>query len=141
MLTPKQDAFRKAYMETGNAETAYRTIYNCSGMSPGHVLSHLLPSGKTRYGKFLIGDVEGNPGDSMVVELTGPKAGMWFDHATGQGGDILDLWAVTRGWDARSDFPRLLEDVAAWLGETPFTNCPKPTQKTPPVDELVAQPC
>lgn len=37
MLTPKQEAFRKALMETGDAETAYRAIYNCTGMSPGHV--------------------------------------------------------------------------------------------------------
>ncbi|MBF0190246.1 MAG: DUF3987 domain-containing protein [Magnetococcales bacterium] len=99
-------------------------------------LSHLLPAGKTRYGKFYVGDVDGNPGDSMVLELTGPKAGMWFDHATGQGGDIIDLWATIRGWDSRRDFSRILDDIASWLGEFPPTTRPKFDRKTPPVDEL-----
>ncbi|MBF0182387.1 MAG: hypothetical protein HQM03_20415, partial [Magnetococcales bacterium] len=100
------------------------------------VLAYLLPAGKARYGKFHIGDVNGNPGDSMVVELTGPKAGMWFDHATGQGGDILHLWGMVRGWDTRSDFPSVINDIALWLGETPIIPRPKSDRKGPPIDAL-----
>jgi len=33
-LTPKQDAFCLAYMETGNASEAYRRSYNAGGMKP-----------------------------------------------------------------------------------------------------------
>jgi DNA primase len=72
----------------------------------------------------------------MVVEVDGPKAGMWFDHATGQGGDVIDLWAITRGWDSRHDFPRILDELASWLGEISPTVQSKPDRKPPPVDEL-----
>lgn len=36
-LTPKQDAFCLAYMETGNASEAYRRSYNAGGMKPESV--------------------------------------------------------------------------------------------------------
>ena len=101
------------------------------------VLFHLLPSGKSRYGKFLIGDVEGNPGESMKVELTGDKAGVWYDHAVGHGGDILDLWAKVRGMNTHADFPRLMEDIRGWLGEPIKSfSAPSPSQKKPAMDDL-----
>ncbi|MBF0143051.1 MAG: hypothetical protein HQL59_06285 [Magnetococcales bacterium] len=233
MLTPKQESFRKALLETGDAETAYRAVYNCSGMSPSQVkqkatrelakveegkndsyqnqsgafgkngshqrqagsfdegdsyqnqpepfgkkdsyqwmdfnnaspqtqprafrdgkhdtdrlkarllerieevLFHLLPAGRVRHGKFLIGDVEGNPGESMKVELTGNKTGVWYDHATGLGGDILDLWARTRGLNSHSDFPRLLDEVREWLGGPPRSiPASPPHRREPPLDDL-----
>ncbi len=101
------------------------------------VLFHLLPAGKVRHGKFHIGDVEGNPGESMKVELTGDKAGVWYDHATGQGGDILDLWATTRGMNTNSDFPRIMEEIRGWLGEpTRPASTPSRRRREPPVDDL-----
>jgi len=33
-LTPKQEAFCQAYIETGNASEAYRSSYNASNMKP-----------------------------------------------------------------------------------------------------------
>ena len=57
------------------------------------VLLTLFPAGKKRRGKFLIGDVLGSPGDSLEIVLTGEKAGLWTDRATGDGGDIFDLIA------------------------------------------------
>ncbi|MBF0460859.1 MAG: DUF3987 domain-containing protein [Magnetococcales bacterium] len=99
------------------------------------VLSYLLPAGKVRSGKFYVGDVQGNPGDSMVVELTGPKAGMWYDHATGQGSDIINLWAAVRHLDTRRDFPKILDEIASWLGEatSPVRSQPaaKPDRHSP----------
>ncbi|MBF0629306.1 MAG: AAA family ATPase [Magnetococcales bacterium] len=100
------------------------------------VLAYLLPAGKIRYGKFYVGDVAGQSGDSMVLELIGPKAGMWFDHATGQGGDIIDLWAATRGWETKRDFSNILQEISVWLGEMPTTSRNRPNRKSPPVDEL-----
>ncbi len=101
------------------------------------VLFHLLPAGKVRHGKFHIGDVEGNPGESMKVELTGDKAGVWYDHATGQGGDILDLWAMVRGMNTTSQFPQVMEETRGWLGDpTRSVSTPSPRRREPPMDDL-----
>jgi phage terminase small subunit len=48
-LTPKQEKFVHAYLETGNASEAYRRAYDASGMKPNviHVkASELLVNGK-----------------------------------------------------------------------------------------------
>lgn len=48
-LTPKQEAFALAYVETGNASEAYRRAYNAGKMKPGVVAvkaSELLSHGK-----------------------------------------------------------------------------------------------
>ncbi|ABK43750.1 plasmid and phage DNA primase / plasmid and phage replicative helicase [Magnetococcus marinus MC-1] len=103
------------------------------------VLYHLLPAGKVRHGQFFIGDVEGNPGESMKVELTGEKAGVWYDHAAGSGGDILDLWARSRGMDTRTQFRDVMDDVRGWLGESvrlPPVSMQPTQRREPPMDEL-----
>lgn len=76
-------------------------------------LSYLLPRGVFRGDKFYIGDVQGSKGKSMVVELTGSKAGLWHDFSTGEGGDIFDLWAVVIG---KNQFIDTTKDIANWLG-------------------------
>lgn len=58
-----------------------------------HVLRQLLPDGVVRGGKFIVGNVRGEPGRSLEIELHSNKAGLWHDFATGAGGDVLDLWA------------------------------------------------
>ena len=63
------------------------------------VLGGIFPAGKTRKGVFLIGDVLGSPGNSLEIVLTGEKAGLWTDRATGQGGDVFDLIAAHKGLD------------------------------------------
>ena len=103
------------------------------------VLSHLFPAGVFRQGKFMVGDVQGNRGDSLTVELSGPKAGMWHDFATKEGGDIISLWAAATGRGSRSDFPALLEDIRHWLGEPRYELAPpqsEPAAKAGQVDEL-----
>ncbi len=75
------------------------------------VLHYLLPQGRIRAGKFHVGDIDGNPGKSMVVELDGPHAGLWKDFATGEGGDLFDLWARVRGYSAKADFPVIAAEI------------------------------
>ena len=79
-------------------------------------LEHLLPNGRIRSGKFHVGDVRGSKGDSLVVELSGAKIGMWHDFATGDGGDILSLWGAVLGLDPRTRFPEIVSSVHEWLG-------------------------
>ena len=71
------------------------------------VLAFLFPAGVFRHGKFLVGDVHGSKGESLTVELSGDKAGMWHDFATKEGGDIISLWAAATGRESRSDFPAM----------------------------------
>ncbi|NJM81269.1 MAG: DNA primase [Tabrizicola sp.] len=60
------------------------------------VCRHFLPNGHREGRYWMIGDVQGTPGRSMFVRLTGPEsgkgaAGKWTDAATGQNGDLLDI--------------------------------------------------
>jgi len=102
------------------------------------VLLYLFPQGRIRGGKFYVGDVDGNRGKSLVVELEGERRGLWKDFATDEGGDVIDLWARSRGHSARHDFPRLVDEIRQWLGLAPsIGRAPKPSDaRSAPVDEL-----
>lgn len=64
------------------------------------VARYLLgPDGKREGQELRYGDVNGTPGKSLGVHLSGDKAGIFCDFASGQSGDLLDLWAATRGCD------------------------------------------
>ncbi|GKS79106.1 hypothetical protein wHma_11130 [Wolbachia pipientis] len=82
-------------------------------------LSYLLPRGTFRGDKFYVGDLKGNQGKSMIVELTGSKAGLWHDFSTGEGGDIFDLWAAVNG---KNQFTDTIEDIAKWIGYSEKNN-------------------
>lgn len=79
------------------------------------VLGYLYPNGfadpKAR--AFYIGDKAGSPGQSLNVVLQGERAGLWHDFATGEGGDIFDLWGEARGLKSFSD---VLTDAGAFVG-------------------------
>ena len=103
------------------------------------VLQALYPKGKSKRGKFIIGDVHGAPGDSLEVALEGGKAGLWNDHATGEGGDIFDLIAAHGGLDARDDFALCLVMAAELVGHVPAPDVgqlTKPRRSEPAVDDL-----
>lgn len=86
-----------------------------------NALSYLLPNGKIYNKQFIIGNIQGDKGESLKVELQGSKLGLWQDFATKESGDIFDLWGAVKGIDTRNEFPRLMEDVKNWLGvHTPF---------------------
>lgn len=54
----------------------------------------LLPDGKIVGGNYRIGNVKGEPGDSMSVRL---EDGTWTDFESGDHGDLLDLIQVNMG--------------------------------------------
>lgn len=60
------------------------------------IASHLLPNGKKTGAEWRAGSINGETGQSLGVHLTGEKSGVWSDFATGEGGDLLDLWATAR---------------------------------------------
>lgn len=103
------------------------------------VLQALYPNGRVRRDKFHLGNIQGEKGDSLEVELSGPKAGLWTDHATGEGGDVFDLIAKQAGLDVRHDFAAVLARAADLAGHAPVPSpaAPRPRRRAEPVlDEL-----
>lgn len=74
------------------AELSQRLAADASGIA-----AYLLPQGKKAGPEWKAGSVSGEPGGSLSVRLTGTKAGVWKDFQSGDGGDLLDLWAAARG--------------------------------------------
>ncbi len=66
--------------------------------------------------KFYVGNIQGDKGKSLVVELSGSEAGLWHDFATGEGGDIIDLWAGVHRKSTRIEFPEVMTSIrsVAW---------------------------
>lgn len=60
------------------------------------VAQYLLSQGKKVGNEWRAGNIYGQSGQSLGVHLTGEKAGLWCDFATGDKGDLLDLWAKSR---------------------------------------------
>tara|TARA_R100001039_G_scaffold38834_1_gene41966 strand:- start:1458 stop:3290 length:1833 start_codon:yes stop_codon:yes gene_type:complete len=61
------------------------------------VARNLLPNGKKSSGEWKAGNVQGDAGQSLSVELSGEHAGRWKDFATGEGGDLIDLFMAVNG--------------------------------------------
>lgn len=76
------------------------------------VAEYLLPAGRKEGAEWRCGSVGGEPGKSLGVHLTGDKAGLYSDFATGQGGDLLDLWRAARG----CGLSQALTEATDWLG-------------------------
>ena len=65
---------------------------------------HLYPNGREIGGFFCIGSIEGEAGNSLKVQLRGPKQGTWADYARSRGeaggtGDMLTLLQLALGLD------------------------------------------
>ena len=94
------------------------------------VLMALFPAGKIRGNKFLIGNIQGEAGDSLEIALDGDKAGLWHDHATGEGGDVFAAIAGHQGLDTKRDFAAVLEAAARLVGRSLSRRCP-PARRCP----------
>ena len=75
------------------------------------VCRHLFPDGKRIGDTYRVGNIAGEPGSSLSVVLTGPKAGAWCDFATNDRGDLFTLWMASKGLP----FHEALMDAANWL--------------------------
>lgn len=94
------------------------------------VAEMLLPGGRKDGPEWRAGSVGGEKGQSLGVHLVGPKAGVWQDFQSGEGGDLLDLWVACKG----GALSEALDAARAWLGVTrpePYRE-PKKTFTRPP---------
>ena len=92
--------------------------YNCE-IIKSHVkrnlegyLRYLLPKGKVKGHEYAVGNVQGDKGESLRIELRGDKTGLWIDHATDESGDMITLWELVKG----VDFQTALQQIVRWLG-------------------------
>jgi twinkle protein len=76
------------------------------------VCKYLYPNGRQEGNEYRLGGTGGEPGKSMGVHLFGDKAGVWSDFATGDGGDLIDLWREAKGMKLKD----ALDDIRSWLG-------------------------
>lgn len=76
------------------------------------VAANLLPHGKRAGREWKVGGVDGDKGQSLSVCVSGAKAGTWKDFATGEGGDLLDLFAAVR----RQSLADAIKDAKRYLG-------------------------
>lgn len=94
------------------------------------VAEMLLPGGRREGSEWRAGSVGGEKGQSLGVHLTGSKAGIWQDFATGDGGDLLDLWVACKG----GALPDALDAARGWLGVSrpePYREPTKSFQRPP----------
>lgn len=100
------------------------------------VAAMLLPNGKRHGQEWKAGSVAGDAGTSLSVRIAGSKRGVWKDFATGEGGDLLDLFAARRG----CSIAEAMREAAAYMGVTldaplkpqrTFSRPPKPEGSRP----------
>lgn len=84
-----------------------------------------------------VGDVYGTPGASLSIHLSGPDAGLWKDHATDEGGDLIGLYRAFRGYRDNSNFVLSLKEIAKDFFNDPIEIERAPWQPTP--IEYIAQ--
>jgi hypothetical protein len=65
-----------------------------------------------------IGNVNGAAGSSLSIALAGQDAGLWKDHATGEGGDLIALFMAYMGYNDGRSFQLALKEIARdFLGD------------------------
>lgn len=79
------------------------------------LVREIFPRARAFGSEARIGDVGGAAGESLAIHIAGERAGLWHDHATGQGGDLIDLWRETQGY-GQNEFHRAVEDLETYLG-------------------------
>jgi hypothetical protein len=88
-------------------------------------------------GTARVGDVMGTPGASLSINLAGPDKGLWKDHATEEGGDLIGLYRANMGYVGTSDFVLSLKEIARdYLGDV--VEIERPTWRPTPSEKIEA---
>jgi twinkle protein len=103
------------------------------------VAEMLLPAGKKVGHEWEVGSTYGEQGKTLKVHLVGEKAGIWSDFATGESGDLLDLWCAVQN----IKLVDALDKARSYLGvkrpcEVRDLRVPRKTFKLPPKPACVA---
>ncbi len=85
----------------------FTTLKDLLRGSARDLLPRWFPAGRVIGNEFKVGNVLGEAGDSLAVSLT---KGLWKDFASGESGDMIDLYAASRGLSV-GDAGRELADL------------------------------
>ena len=98
------------------------------------IAHHLLPRGRAIGAEYKVGSVAGEPGDSLSIHIgRGAKSGIWQDFATGENGDLLDLWAAVR---CGGDLNAAMRQAGDYLGLRAGAAPRRPLRQSSSPDEL-----
>lgn len=88
------------------------TISRALGEKIGQLVVDLLPRARRDGQHYVLGNLDGAPGQSLKINLTGRYPGHWKDFATGERGDALALVKEA----LRVPFKDALAWAVKWLG-------------------------
>jgi 5S rRNA maturation endonuclease (ribonuclease M5) len=83
------------------------------------LVRELFPAARFQGNEARIGDAQGAPGESMSIQLSGDKAGQWYDHnpkGAEREGDLITLWRMGQGYDGAAGFWQAVADLEQHLG-------------------------
>jgi len=93
------------------------------------VCRHLFPKGKREGQEWRVGSLDGEAGKSLGIHLSGNKAGIWSDFATGESGDLLSLWMKSRGLTLKETMQEATEYLGIYIPR--FNSKPSKQYKKP----------
>lgn len=111
------------------------TVKQQSSSQLQKILFHLFPAGKLSGREFQIGDVHGNPGDSLRFNVAN---GVGSDFAGDWSGDVISLWQASKGCTPL-EAARGIADILG-IPEDPSTWKPKPVANQSTKQKLVPLP-
>ena len=80
--------------------------------NPLKICQHLFPKGRIIGNDFAVGDFQGNPGQSLKVTLSGNNAGLYYEFASSEGGNLIQLIQKAKGYT----FGEAVLFAKDWLG-------------------------
>jgi hypothetical protein len=122
---------------TGRPQHDARELAGALAKRAVALAGELLPHGHREGTEWRCGSLAGEAGQSLAVHLSGPRAGVWCDFASGEAGDALDLVAAVRcGGNLRD----AMTWARAWLGRPEqvapiHTEAPPRAATTPDEDQ------
>ena len=81
-------------------------------------VKYLFPAARRKDNNYLIGNLDGEPGDSLIITVKGPKAGFWKDfNPDGKGGgtNLCSLWQAKI---RRKDYQSLFAELQSFTGQS-----------------------
>lgn len=114
MIDLNDPAYRAPVFE--DAEARKQRIKLACERRVKELVRYLYPRAHFDAKNARIGNVHGESGASLSIALTPDVPGHWYDHATGEKGDVLTLWQRALGL---ADFGEVLREAESWAGGAP----------------------